>query len=30
MFLAAGAKYNVSPKLLAAVAKVESGYNPKA
>jgi soluble lytic murein transglycosylase-like protein len=30
MFLRAGAKYNVSPKLLAAVAKVESGYNPKA
>ncbi|MEU4221353.1 transglycosylase SLT domain-containing protein [Actinoplanes sp. NPDC026623] len=30
MFLAAGAKYDVSPKLLAAVAKVESGYNPKA
>jgi soluble lytic murein transglycosylase-like protein len=30
MFVAAGAKYNVSPKLLAAVAKVESGYNPKA
>ncbi|MEV6600678.1 transglycosylase SLT domain-containing protein [Actinoplanes sp. NPDC051346] len=30
MFLKAGAKYGVSPKLLAAVAKVESGYNPKA
>ena len=30
MFVRAGAKYNVSPKLLAAVAKVESGYNPKA
>ena len=30
MFLQAGAKYDVSPKLLAAVAKVESGYNPKA
>ena len=30
MFIKAGAKYNVSPKLLAAVAKVESGYNPKA
>jgi hypothetical protein len=30
MFLKAGAKYDVSPKLLAAVAKVESGYNPKA
>ncbi|MCA2213710.1 transglycosylase SLT domain-containing protein [Jidongwangia harbinensis] len=30
MFLRAGAKYDVSPKLLAAVAKVESGYNPKA
>jgi hypothetical protein len=30
MFTSAGAKYGVSPKLLAAVAKVESGYNPKA
>jgi cell wall-associated NlpC family hydrolase len=30
MFIRAGAKYGVSPKLLAAVAKVESGYNPKA
>jgi soluble lytic murein transglycosylase-like protein len=30
MFLKAGAKYDVSPKLLAAVAKVESGYNPGA
>ncbi|GAA3930566.1 transglycosylase SLT domain-containing protein [Actinoplanes auranticolor] len=30
MFLRAGAKYDVSPKLLAAVAKVESGYNPRA
>lgn len=30
MFLKAGAEYDVSPKLLAAVAKVESGYNPKA
>ena len=30
MFLKAGAKYDISPKLLAAVAKVESGYNPKA
>ncbi len=30
MFLKAGARYDVSPKLLAAVAKVESGYNPKA
>ena len=30
MFVRAGAKYDVSPKLLAAVAKVESGYNPKA
>ena len=30
LFAAAGAKYGVSPKLLAAVAKVESGYNPKA
>ena len=29
LFNAAGAKYGVSPKLLAAVAKVESGYNPK-
>ncbi|MEV6629823.1 transglycosylase SLT domain-containing protein [Actinoplanes sp. NPDC051470] len=30
LFAKAGAKYGVSPKLLAAVAKVESGYNPKA
>ncbi|GAA0814295.1 transglycosylase SLT domain-containing protein [Spirilliplanes yamanashiensis] len=30
LFNAAGAKYGVSPKLLAAVAKVESGYNPNA
>jgi peptidoglycan DL-endopeptidase CwlO len=30
LFTKAGAKYGVSPKLLAAVAKVESGYNPKA
>ncbi|MEV4707751.1 transglycosylase SLT domain-containing protein [Actinoplanes sp. NPDC049316] len=30
MFVQAGAKYGVSPKLLAAVAKVESGYDPKA
>ena len=30
MFVRAGAKYGVSPKLLAAVAKVESGYNPHA
>ena len=30
MFVQAGNKYGVSPKLLAAVAKVESGYNPKA
>jgi cell wall-associated NlpC family hydrolase len=30
MFVKAGAKYNVSPKLLAAVAKVESGYRPDA
>jgi soluble lytic murein transglycosylase-like protein len=30
MFVAAGAKYGVSPKLLAAVAKVESGYHPHA
>jgi peptidoglycan DL-endopeptidase CwlO len=30
LFVKAGAKYGVSPKLLAAVAKVESGYNPNA
>ncbi|MFG1610131.1 transglycosylase SLT domain-containing protein [Actinoplanes sp. NPDC049265] len=30
LFTKAGARYGVSPKLLAAVAKVESGYNPKA
>ncbi|GIF24236.1 hypothetical protein BJ973_007717 [Actinoplanes tereljensis] len=30
LFVKAGAKYGVSPKLLAAVAKVESGYNPEA
>lgn len=30
MFVKAGARHGVSPKLLAAVAKVESGYNPKA
>ncbi|SNS66932.1 transglycosylase SLT domain-containing protein [Actinoplanes regularis] len=30
LFVQAGAKYGVSPKLLAAVAKVESGYNPGA
>jgi soluble lytic murein transglycosylase-like protein len=30
LFNAAGARHGVSPKLLAAVAKVESGYNPKA
>jgi peptidoglycan DL-endopeptidase CwlO len=30
LFVKAGAKYGVSPKLLAAVAKVESGYNPQA
>jgi len=30
MFVRASAKYGVSAKLLAAVAKVESGYNPRA
>ena len=30
VFIRAGAKHGVSPKLLAAVAKVESGYDPKA
>jgi len=30
MFVKAGNKYGVSPKLLAAVAKVESGYRPHA
>ncbi|GIE97871.1 transglycosylase SLT domain-containing protein [Paractinoplanes rishiriensis] len=30
VFVRAGNKYGVSPKLLAAVAKVESGYNPEA
>jgi hypothetical protein len=30
VFVRAGQKYGVSPKLLAAVAKVESGYNPQA
>lgn len=30
LFVQAGNKYGVSPKLLAAVAKVESGYDPRA
>ncbi|WP_433792338.1 transglycosylase SLT domain-containing protein [Actinoplanes sp. CA-252034] len=30
LFERAGAEHGVSPKLLAAVAKVESGYNPRA
>jgi hypothetical protein len=30
LFTAAGAKHGVSPALLAAVAKIESGYNPNA
>ncbi|WP_433371127.1 transglycosylase SLT domain-containing protein [Actinoplanes sp. CA-142083] len=30
LFVKAGTKYGVSPKLLAAVAKVESGYDPQA
>jgi soluble lytic murein transglycosylase-like protein len=30
LFVQAGTKYGVSPKLLAAIAKVESGYDPQA
>src|SRR3954453_16691606 len=30
LFAAAGQKYNVDPKLLSAVARAESGYNPSA
>ena len=30
LFAAAGAKYGVDPKLLSAVARAESGYNPTA
>lgn len=30
LFIKAGQKYNISPALLAAVAKAESGFNPRA